>query len=1086
MPCIHRQPIAAVPNAVSNPYPADGAIDIPSTFRLTWDHAKGAGGAPTGYRVTLWEAPLNPNGFTFKFEMYGIRYYLSNAPATWEVARQNSWSWGGYLASSFSAQMNTLFQTHAPEGQNVFIGLSDYIEEGVYKWQDGRTFGYSNWDTDTGEPNNSGGGDGEDAVEMRKSNGKWNDISVTASRYYFMQIPGKVINNEITATAYYDFNHVVSFNRVFYWNVTPFNADGDGPTSSYSFRIRNSGNIPAATTAVGPTGGSNVLNPTLSWNSVADAEYYKLYLWKARGNPDAGGNSLIGVYNGHAYYKSNDLVTWETARANCESWGAHLMTINSQDENDIAPGDFSYWIGMHDTATEGDIHWVTGEQVKYTNWATNEPNGDTEDYMHVRTDKKWNDNSEGANLRYLIEYPGTILDGKVVTGTSYSLGDANLEPNSSYCWIAIPYSTSGRPWVTGWWQFSTGNGGAAPGTISGIVPNDGAIDVPIDSYMLWDVPSGSPTEYYAYFGTNNTIDNAANYTDLGFWNGHHYYRYNLETLPWCSAEAQAKLDGGYLATIGSDNENTKLAELGFGNEYTRWFGGNDRLISNVWKYSNGDPWTYTNWLIGEPNNGGGAQYFTAINWGEPGKWDDQSNTHSRYFLLETAPNITDGVRVTMPTYTPPLMRFNTTYYWSAVGSNAYGMANDTQRWSFTTTDGKVKNPSPAHLEPAFDGDTFGWEDISGSVYKIYIGTANGTWDIADGIDCATSDFTPLNPLELGTQYFWMVKTISPLENVDSAVWSFTMRNKPPIEINGLEPDPSGVTVTKDPIPVVPPVFPGTPTLKANSYTITATGEFQVIAYRPDDYLGQWFVVLIVGSDQYGPFDASAFSEWDFGMVDFGDAKGEGKFFEDEGDGFTLPVELSYFAATLTAQNYVKLAWASHSETSLLGYRVYRNESNQQYNAINITPVMIPATNTSTTHSYSIVDIEVELGRTYYYWLESIDVGQSTFHGPTMVFVEGQAPPVLPEYTSMRSAYPNPFISDSSTRIELSVKAGEAGTMTIYNVAGQVVKRFEVSQGNITLQWNGRDDKGQLCSSGIYFYKLSTPTFNQTRKLVVIR
>jgi hypothetical protein len=49
---------AVVPNAVSNPYPADGEIDVPSTLRLTWDHVKGAGGAPTGYRVSLREAPL--------------------------------------------------------------------------------------------------------------------------------------------------------------------------------------------------------------------------------------------------------------------------------------------------------------------------------------------------------------------------------------------------------------------------------------------------------------------------------------------------------------------------------------------------------------------------------------------------------------------------------------------------------------------------------------------------------------------------------------------------------------------------------------------------------------------------------------------------------------------------------------------------------------------------------------------------------------------------------------------------------------------------------------------------------------------
>ncbi len=46
-------------------------------------------------------------------------------------------------------------------------------------------------------------------------------------------------------------------------------------------------------------------------------------------------------------------------------------------------------------------------------------------------------------------------------GTPYSLKDANLEPNSSYCWIAIPYSTSAGPWLQVVVVY-TGNGGAAP------------------------------------------------------------------------------------------------------------------------------------------------------------------------------------------------------------------------------------------------------------------------------------------------------------------------------------------------------------------------------------------------------------------------------------------------------------------------------------------------------------------------------------------------------------------------------------------------------------------------------------------------
>ncbi len=199
---------------------------------------------------------------------------------------------------------------------------------------------------------------------------------------------------------------------------------------------------------------------------------------------------------------------------------------------------------------------------------------------------------------------------------------------------------------------------------------------------------------------------------------------------------------------------------------------------------------------------------------------------------------------------------------------------------------------------------------------------------------------------------------------------------------------------------------------------------------------------------------------------------------------TLPVELSSFTATITAQNFVKLTWVSQSETGLLGYRVYRSETVNQMDASNITPVMIPATNTSTTQTYIHNDEEVVIGNTYYYWLESVDMGHSDFHGPVSVQVTGDTPPVLPEYTTMRNAYPNPFRSTENTCIEVFLKAGEKGQLTIYNVMGQAIKSFPVAEGQNQLNWDVRDSKGLNCSSGIYFYKLSTPSLNQTRKMVI--
>ncbi len=200
----------------------------------------------------------------------------------------------------------------------------------------------------------------------------------------------------------------------------------------------------------------------------------------------------------------------------------------------------------------------------------------------------------------------------------------------------------------------------------------------------------------------------------------------------------------------------------------------------------------------------------------------------------------------------------------------------------------------------------------------------------------------------------------------------------------------------------------------------------------------------------------------------------------------LPVELSSFTAVLTNDLYVQLTWVSQTETNLSGYRVYRNEEKSLNNAILITPTMIPATNTTQEHCYNIVDSEVENNGTYYYWLESVDYNNSEFHGPVIVTVEGNVPPVLPEVTTLNNAYPNPFRANNSTKIEVGIKAGETGTLTIYNIRGEVVKAVKLTQGYHTINWDGIDSKGKTCGSGIYFYRLNTPSLNQIKKMVIIK
>jgi hypothetical protein len=226
--------------------------------------------------------------------------------------------------------------------------------------------------------------------------------------------------------------------------------------------------------------------------------------------------------------------------------------------------------------------------------------------------------------------------------------------------------------------------------------------------------------------------------------------------------------------------------------------------------------------------------------------------------------------------------------------------------------------------------------------------------------------------------------------------------------------------------------------------------------------------------------------WWYVKMTWPDTKGEisSEVFNFKTDPFLLPVELSSFTATVTSQLFVNLQWVTQTETSALGYNIYRSNTNDEATASKVNLSVIPATNTSTQHTYTFVDDTegLAVNNTYYYWLENVDFnGMADMHGPVNVTITGNVTPILPEISVLNNAYPNPFRFGGTANISVRIKANETGTVTIYNLLGQAVKTYEKLQpGEHNLTWNAKG-----CASGIYFYKLSTSSTNVTKKLVIV-
>ncbi|HOP06241.1 MAG TPA: T9SS type A sorting domain-containing protein [candidate division Zixibacteria bacterium] len=94
---------------------------------------------------------------------------------------------------------------------------------------------------------------------------------------------------------------------------------------------------------------------------------------------------------------------------------------------------------------------------------------------------------------------------------------------------------------------------------------------------------------------------------------------------------------------------------------------------------------------------------------------------------------------------------------------------------------------------------------------------------------------------------------------------------------------------------------------------------------------------------------------------------------------------------------------------------------------------------------------------------------------------------LPEAWSLGQNYPNPF--NSSTQIQFDVKSRANVSLVVYNVLGQQVATLvdeTMAAGSYTVDWDGYSDGGSSVSSGIYFYRLQTDNFVDTKKMVLMK
>jgi len=132
------------------------------------------------------------------------------------------------------------------------------------------------------------------------------------------------------------------------------------------------------------------------------------------------------------------------------------------------------------------------------------------------------------------------------------------------------------------------------------------------------------------------------------------------------------------------------------------------------------------------------------------------------------------------------------------------------------------------------------------------------------------------------------------------------------------------------------------------------------------------------------------------------------------------------------------------------------------------------------------------GETYYYSVFAFDEIPN-YSEPASVSIRihdraGASPiPPDPRYLALEPNRPNPFNPNTSIRFE--IRAPQRVRLEIFDAAGaRVVSLVDEpsATGVHVVPWDGKNARGELLPTGVYFYRIATENAHLARKMVLIR
>ncbi|HEX9253485.1 MAG TPA: T9SS type A sorting domain-containing protein, partial [Ignavibacteriaceae bacterium] len=191
----------------------------------------------------------------------------------------------------------------------------------------------------------------------------------------------------------------------------------------------------------------------------------------------------------------------------------------------------------------------------------------------------------------------------------------------------------------------------------------------------------------------------------------------------------------------------------------------------------------------------------------------------------------------------------------------------------------------------------------------------------------------------------------------------------------------------------------------------------------------------------------------------------------------IPVELNNFFANVSDRN-VNLYWQTSSELNNQGFEIQRLKDSKIEKLKNWVSIgFIKGKGTTTDISdYSFVDEPISSGF-YSYRLKQNDFGGS-YKYSNVIDVNF----IIADDFRLSQNYPNPF--NPSTTIEYQIPQSSFVTIKVYDALGKEVVTLvneEKPAGIHEVNFEPKD-----LTSGLYLYKIKAGSFEQTRKMILLK